>query len=58
MKKALTRVQGVEKVAVTYEPKEAVVTFDDRKTSVDRLEEATRNAGYPSSAKPASGAGR
>lgn len=51
VKKALKNVAGVEKVAVTYEPKEAVVTFDDSKTSIERLEEATRNAGYPSSAK-------
>jgi mercuric ion binding protein len=51
VKKALQRVEGVEKVAVAYEPKEAVVTFDDAKTSVDRLREATANAGYPSSLK-------
>lgn len=48
VKKALQRVDGVDKVAVTYEPKEAVVTFDDARTSVDKLREATANAGYPS----------
>jgi len=48
VKTALQRVNGVEKVAVTYEPKEAVVTFDDAKTSVDKLREATANAGFPS----------
>ena len=48
VKKALQRVDGVDKVAVTYEPKEAVVTFDNTKTSVDKLREATANAGYPS----------
>jgi mercuric ion binding protein len=51
VKKALQRVDGVEKVTVTYEPKEAVVTFDSSKTSVDKLREATANAGYPSQLK-------
>ena len=51
VKKALQKVDGVQKVAVTYEPKEAVVTFDDSKTTVDKLREATTKAGYPSSPK-------
>lgn len=58
VKKALKDVNGVEKVAVTYEPKEAVVTFDDRRTSIEKLQEATRNAGYPSSPKMAQGTGK
>jgi mercuric ion binding protein len=48
VKTALQRVDGVEKVVVTYEPKEAVVTFDDAKTTVDKLRTATANAGFPS----------
>ncbi len=48
VKTALHRVDGVQKVAVTYEPKEAVVTFDDAKTTIDKLREATANAGFPS----------
>ena len=48
---ALQRVDGVEKVAVTYEPKEAVVMFDDAKTTVDKLRAATANAGFPSLVK-------
>jgi mercuric ion binding protein len=48
VKQSLQRVNGVEKVAVAFEPKEAVVTFDDAKTSVDKLRDATANAGYPS----------
>ena len=51
VKKALQKVQGVEKVAATFEPKEAVVTFDDSKTTLDKLREATANAGYPSTVK-------
>ncbi len=51
VRKALQKVQGVEKVAVSYEKKEAVVTFDDAKTSVEALMNATRNAGYPATVK-------
>ena len=53
VRKALEKVSGVEKVKATYEPKEAVVTFDDAKTSVEKLTEATKRAGYASSVKPA-----
>jgi len=51
VRKALGKVAGVQKVKATLEPPEAVVTFDDTKTSVDRLTEATKQAGYPSSVK-------
>jgi mercuric ion binding protein len=51
VKKALQKVQGVEKVTATFEPKEAVVTFDDSKTTIDQLREATAHAGYPSTVK-------
>jgi periplasmic mercuric ion binding protein len=51
VKKALTRVDGVVDVKVTYEPREAVVTFDDTRTSTDALMKATENAGYPSTVK-------
>ena len=52
VRKALEKVSGVEKVKATYEPKEAVVTFDDAKTTVEKLTEATKRAGYASSVKP------
>ena len=55
VKKALQNVAGTEKVAVTYEPKEAVVTFDDSKTTVEKLREATTKAGYPSVLKEGTG---
>ena len=51
VKKALTRVDGVSQVDVTLEKREAVVTFDDAKTSVLMLTRATEAAGYPSSVK-------
>lgn len=51
VRKALEKVPGVKNAKATYEPKEAVVTFDDAKTSVEMLTEATKNAGFPSSLK-------
>ena len=51
VKKALNGVPGVSKVDVSYENKEAVVTFDDAKASVETLTQATTNAGYPSTLK-------
>jgi len=48
VKKALFRVNGVEKVEVSFEKREAVVTFDDAKTDVNALRKATADAGYPS----------
>ena len=50
IKKALTDVDGVTDAEVSFDKKEAVVTFDDTKTDVSALIEATTNAGYPSRA--------
>jgi mercuric ion binding protein len=46
-RKALEKVPGVANVKASLERKEAVVTFDDAKTSVEKLVETTRNAGFP-----------
>lgn len=51
VKTALSKVEGVSKTEVKYEQREAVVTFDNAKTSVPKLTQATTNAGYPSSVK-------
>jgi mercuric ion binding protein len=51
VKKALMRVDGVLNTKVSYERREAVVTFDDSKTSAEKLAAATANAGYPSTVK-------
>ena len=51
VKKALSKVVGVGSVKVSWEPKEAVVTFNDAKTNVTTLILATTNAGYPSQLK-------
>ncbi|MBG0792456.1 mercury resistance system periplasmic binding protein MerP [Methylocystis sp. H62] len=51
VKKALIKVEGVESAEVSYEKKEAVVTYDDAKTNVEALTKATEGAGYPSELK-------
>ncbi|MBI5937917.1 MAG: mercury resistance system periplasmic binding protein MerP [Betaproteobacteria bacterium] len=48
VKKALSRVKGVSRVAVDYDKKEAIVVFDDAKAKVEDLTWATEEAGYPS----------
>jgi len=51
VKKALMKVDGVTGVDVNYEPREAVVAFDDTRTSVEEITKATADVGYPSSVK-------
>ncbi len=51
VKKALSKVEGVSKTEVTFDKREAVVTFDDSKTTIQMLTKATEDAGYPSSVK-------
>jgi periplasmic mercuric ion binding protein len=48
VKKALTQVDGVSKAQVVFDKRQAIVTFDDAKTNVAALTQATTNAGYPS----------
>ncbi len=48
VRKSLARIGGVTKVEVSQEEHRAIVTFDDAKTGVATLIEATTNAGYPS----------
>lgn len=45
---ALMHVAGVSKAKVSYDKREARVTFDDAKTSVAALTKATMDVGYPS----------
>ena len=51
VKRALSKVAGIEKTDVRFEQREAIVTFDDGKTNVRALTKATADAGYPSSVK-------
>lgn len=48
VRKALRTVRGVTHVDVRYAKKEAIVTYDDTKTSISALTKATADAGYPS----------
>ena len=48
VKKALTKIAGVSQTVVNFDKRQAVVTFDDTKTSIDALTHATKDAGYPS----------
>lgn len=47
VKKAITRVEGVSKTEVDYDKRQAAVTYDDARASVDQIMKATANAGYP-----------
>jgi len=51
VRKALEKVPGVSRVNVTYETREAAVTFDEAKTDIKTLENATFEAGYKSRLK-------
>ena len=51
VKKALMKVEGVQQVKTNSDKKEAVVTFDNVKTSTAQLRNASGNAGYPVSVK-------
>ena len=51
VKKALSKIEGVSNMTVDVEKREVVVTFDDSKTSSQKLTKATENAGYPSTIK-------
>ncbi len=48
VKKALGKVDGVSRAEVDFSKRQAVVQFDDAKTSAEALARATTDAGYPS----------
>jgi len=48
VKQSLAKVAGVGEVTVSYEKKNAIVRYDDQKTTVAALTAATTQAGYPS----------
>ena len=51
--KALSKVNGVQGVKTSLEKREALVTFDDKLTSAEKLSLASTNAGYPATVKVA-----
>ncbi len=48
VKKALTQVNGVTRADVNFGKKQVLVNFDDDKTNVQQLTQATTQAGFPS----------
>lgn len=44
---ALSKVDGVGSIRIVLDKREVVVTFDDTKTSIAKLTEATEKVGYP-----------
>jgi len=48
VKKALGKIDGVKSVKVDFDARLATVTFEDKMATVDKLTQATANAGYPS----------
>lgn len=51
VKKALMKVEGIQQVKVNYERREAVVIFEDAAASVEKIQLATADSGYPSTVK-------
>lgn len=51
VKKALSKVKGVQQVTTNFKLKQAVVSFDDTQTTLQKLTDATANAGYQSTIK-------
>lgn len=47
--KAIQKVEGVKYVSVDYESKRATVRYDDATTTLERITQASTNAGYPAS---------
>ena len=52
VRKALLKVPGVSKAVVSLDRHDARVTFNDAKTSVEALLEATKDVGYPATLVP------
>jgi mercuric ion binding protein len=51
VKKSLEHVAGVKQLSVDFASKTVTVQFDDTKATADKLTEATKAAGYPSTVK-------
>jgi mercuric ion binding protein len=51
VKKALGKLSGVTDIKTDLDKKQVVVSFEDSKTTLQKLTEATANAGYPSTVK-------
>ncbi|WP_417417186.1 mercury resistance system periplasmic binding protein MerP [Hoeflea sp.] len=49
VKQAISAVDGIKAVEATMEDRSATVTYDDSVTSIEAIQQATANIGYPSS---------
>jgi len=49
VKQAISRGKGIKAVEATMEDRSATVTYDDALTSVEEIQQATADIGYPSS---------
>lgn len=47
VRQALTAVPGVDRAEVSFRARTATVTFDDARTTVETLTQATTQAGFP-----------
>ena len=47
LKRALAKLDGVTKTETDLDKRQATITFDDAKTSIEALMKATEDAGYP-----------
>lgn len=47
VRKAIERVDGVQRVDVDYDTKTATVTFDDTETTAAEVAQASTDVGYP-----------
>ncbi|MGB7287159.1 MAG: mercury resistance system periplasmic binding protein MerP [Salaquimonas sp.] len=48
VKQAISAVDGIKAVEATMEDRSATVTFEDTLTSIEAIQQATANIGYPS----------
>lgn len=53
VKKAIGRVDGVSRIEVDLNQRQAEVMYDDAKANLDQIMQATANAGYPAALKGA-----
>lgn len=51
VKKAVMKVDGVQEAKINYERREAVVIFEDSTASIEKIQLATADSGYPSTVK-------
>ena len=49
VKQAVSMIDGVKAVSATMKDRSATVTFDDAVTTLDEIQQATADIGYPSS---------